>query len=213
VIVGAHYDSVSGTAGANDNASGVAAVLELARLLQGSKLRRPVRFVFFVNEEPPYFQTMEMGSFVYARQLHSDKVAVSAMISVETIGFYSDVPGSQKYPPVLSWFYPSRGNFIGFVGNSESQPLVRRCVRAFRQATQFPSEGVAAPDDWPGVGWSDHWSFWQQRYPAIMVTDTAVFRYPYYHTKLDRFDKVDFQKMSRVVEGLRDVIVSLANEN
>lgn len=118
IIVGAHYDSVAETVGANDNASGVAATMELARLLQGSKLRRTVRFVFFVNEEPPYFQTNDMGSLVYARQLRRDNVPVSAMISVETIGFYSDVSGSQKYPPVLGLFYPSRGNFIGFVGKS-----------------------------------------------------------------------------------------------
>ena len=212
IIVGAHYDSVAETVGANDNASGVAATMELARLLQGSKLRRTVRFVFFVNEEPPYFQTNDMGSLIYARQFRRDNVPVSAMISVETIGFYSDVSGSQKYPPVLGLLYPSRGNFIGFVGNPESRDLVRRSIRRFRESTNFPSEGVAAPADWPGVGWSDHWSFWQERYPAIMITDTAVFRYPYYHTPLDTYDKVDFQKMARVVEGVRRVVESLASE-
>jgi Peptidase family M28 len=176
VVVGAHYDSVAETVGANDNARGVAATIELARLLQGSKLRRTVRFVFFVNEEPPYFQTNDMGSLIYARHLRHDNVPVSAMISLETIGFYSYVSGSQKYPPVLGLFYPSRGDFIGFVGNPESRDLVRRSIRRFRESTSFPSEGVAAPADWPGVGWSDHWSFWQQQYPAIMITDTAVFR-------------------------------------
>jgi Zn-dependent M28 family amino/carboxypeptidase len=212
IVLGAHYDSVAGTVGANDNATGVAAVLELARLLQGSKLRKTIRFVLFVNEEPPYFQTEKMGSLVYARQLHHDGVPVSAMISLETIGFYSDVPGSQKYPPVLGLFYPNRGDFIGFVGNRESRALVRRCVRKFRESTSFPSEGVAAPADWPGVGWSDHWSFWQENYPAIMITDTAPFRYPYYHTQRDTFDKVDFEKMARVVDGVREVVESLANE-
>jgi Zn-dependent M28 family amino/carboxypeptidase len=212
VIVGAHYDSVAGTVGANDNASGVAATLELARMLQGSKLRKTVRFVLFVNEEPPYFQTDNMGSLVYARQLHRDHVQVSAMISLETIGFYSDVSGSQKYPPVLSLFYPSRGDFIGFVGNSESRDLVRKSIRAFRESTSFPSEGVAAPADWPGVGWSDHWSFWQEQYPAIMITDTALFRYPYYHTPLDTSNKIDFKRMARVVDGIRRVVESLADE-
>ncbi len=197
IIVGAHYDSVAETVGANDNASGVAATLELARLLQGSKLRRTVRFVFFVNEEPPYFQTNDMGGLVYARQLRHDNVPVSAMISLETIGFYSDVSGSQKYPPVLSIFDPSRGDFIGFVGNQESRDLVRRSIRRFRESANFPSEGVAAPADWPGVGWSDHWSFWQEQYPAIMITDTAVFRYPFYHTPLDTYEKIDFQRMAR----------------
>jgi hypothetical protein len=147
VVVGAHYDSVAGTVGANDNATGVAGVLELARLLQGSNPRRTIRFVLFVNEEPPYFQTENMGSLVYARRLHQEGVPVAAMISLETIGFYSDTPGSQKYPPVLGAFYPNRGDFIGFVGDSESRELVRRCVRKFREAASFPSEGVAAPAD------------------------------------------------------------------
>jgi hypothetical protein len=212
VIVGAHYDSAAGTVGANDNATGVAAVLELARMLQGHKLQRTVRFVFFANEEPPYFQTSNMGSLVYARQLRQDGLPVSAMISLETIGFYSDAQGSQKYPPVLSSFYPSRGDFIGFVGNTESRDLVRRSIGAFRKSTSFPSEGIAAPGDWPGVGWSDHWSFWQEGYSAIMITDTAVFRYPYYHTPLDTSDKVDFERMARVVEGVRRVIEFLSSE-
>jgi hypothetical protein len=212
VIVGAHYDSVAGTVGANDNSTGVAATLELARLLQGSKLRKTVRFLFFVNEEPPYFQTDNMGSRLYARQLRHEGVPVSAMISLETIGFYSDTPDSQKYPPILGLFYPSRGNFIGFVGNPNSRDLVRRSVRRFRESTSFPSEGVAAPPDWPGVGWSDQWSFWQENYPAIMITDTAVFRYPYYHTGSDTFDKLDFEKAARVVDGVHRIVEMLANE-
>ena len=212
VIVGAHYDSVAGTVGANDNATGVAATLELARLLRASPLRRTVRLVFFVNEEPPYFQTEDMGSRVYARKLRSDGVRLAAMISLETIGFYSDAPGSQKYPPVLNLFYPNRGNFIGFVGNSDSRNLVRRCMRSFRQSTRFPSEGIAAPAQWPGIGWSDQWSFWQENYPGIMITDTAIFRYPYYHTPRDTFDKVDFDKAARVVGGVHKLVETLANE-
>ena len=202
VIVGAHYDSVVGTVGADDNATGVAGVLELARLLQGSKLRRTVRFVLFVNEEPPCFQTDTMGSLVYARQLRRDRIPVSAMISLEMLGFYSDVPGSQKYPPLLGLFYPGRGDFIGFAGNQESRDLVRLSIRRFRESASFPSEGVAAPADWPGVGWSDHWSFWQQQYPAIMITDTAMFRYPYYHTPLDTPNRLDFGRMARVLSGV-----------
>ncbi len=212
IIVGAHYDSVGGTVGANDNASGVAAALELTRLLKGSHFRRTVRFVLFVNEEPRYFQTENMGSLVYARQLRQTGTPVSAMISLETIGFYSEEEGSQKYPALLSFFYPKRGNFIGFVGNSESRDLVRRAIRTFRESASFPSEGVAAPASLPGVGWSDQWSFWQQEYRAIMITDTAVFRYPYYHTPLDTTDKIDFEKMARVVNGIRAVVVSLADE-
>jgi hypothetical protein len=212
IIVGAHYDSVVGTVGADDNATGVAAVLELARDLQGTRLRRTVRLVFFVNEEPPYFQTGHMGSLVYARQLRQAGVPVSAMISLEMLGYYSDVPGSQKYPSGLGWFYPSRGNFIGFVGNTASRDLARRAVREFRRSAKFPSEGLAAPTDWPGVGWSDQWSFWQVGYPAVMITDTALFRYPYYHTAEDTLKEIDFEKMARVVEGIRSVVVDLADE-
>lgn len=184
IVIGAHYDSVVGSPGANDNATGVAGVLELARALRNSTHRKPIRLVFFVNEEPPYFQTDDMGSLVYARKLSNEKASVHAMISIETIGFYSDVPGSQKYPPGLGLFYPDRGNFIAFVGNPDSGDLVRMAVRKFRETTKFPSEGIAASADWPGVGWSDHWSFWQQRFPAVMLTDTAPFRYPHYHTRV-----------------------------
>jgi Zn-dependent M28 family amino/carboxypeptidase len=212
VVVGAHYDSVVGAPGADDNGSGVAAILELARLWQGSSFRRTIRLVLFVNEEPPYFQTENMGSLVYAQQLRSEHVSVKAMISLEMLGYYSDVPGSQKYPALLGLFYPDRGNFIGFVGNPESRVLLRQAVREFRETTKFPSEGLAAPSYWPGVGWSDHWSFWREQYPAIMITDTALFRYPYYHTPWDTSNRVDFEKMARVMGGVRHVIESLATD-
>jgi Zn-dependent M28 family amino/carboxypeptidase len=212
VVVGAHYDSADSSPGADDNGSGAAAILELARLLQGSRPSKTVRLVLFVNEEPPYFQTNEMGSVVYARQLRREHTPVSAMISLEMIGFYSDVPDSQKYPALLGLFYPRRGNFVGFVGNPESGDLLRRAIRTFRESTKFPSEGVVAPASWPGIGWSDQWSFWQEGYPAIMVTDTALFRYPFYHTPGDTTNRIDFEKMTRVVEGVRRVVESLARE-
>lgn len=212
IVVGAHYDSVPGTVGANDNCTGVAAVLELVRRMKADQPRKTIRFALFVNEEPPYFQTDEMGSLVYAKRLKSEGVKVSAMVSLETIGHFSDVPGSQEYPVAIGMFYPSEGNFIGFVGNRGSQELVHRTIRAFRETTSFPSEGIAAPEDWTGVGWSDHWSFWQEGYPAIMVTDTAPFRYKHYHTPQDTADKIDFEKMARVVEGLHKVVEKIANE-
>ena len=212
VILGAHYDSVAGTVGANDNGTGVAAVLEIARAMRQMRFKRTVRFVFFVNEEPPYFQTASMGSRVYAHQLRQDGVPVSAMLSLETIGFYSDEPGSQDYPPVLSLFYPSKGNFIAFVGNTDSGGLVRESVRDFREFTRFPSEGIAAPSHWLGIGWSDQWSFWQEGYPGIMVTDTALFRYHDYHTPSDTVDKVNFDRAARVVEGVGKVAERLANK-
>jgi Zn-dependent M28 family amino/carboxypeptidase len=210
LIVGAHYDTFGGTPGANDNASGVAALLELAQLLKTSKPDHTIRLVFFVNEEPPYFQTEQMGSRVYARQLHDQKVSVSGMISLETIGYYSDEEGSQRYPAGFGILYPYVGNFIAFVGNVGSRPLVRRAVKAFRRSADFPSEGVAAPSGLTGIGWSDHWAFWQQGYKAIMVTDTAPFRYSYYHRPLDTPEKLNYDRMVHVIAGLEKTILKLA---
>lgn len=210
VVVGAHYDSVFGTPGANDNASGVAGLLEIARLLATEELSRTVRFVAFVNEEPPFFLTGDMGSLVYASRSRRRGEDIVAMLSIETIGYYSENPGSQHYPFPFSYFYPSTANFIGFIGNFSSRRLVRRAIGTFREHTRFPSEGLAAPEWVTGVGWSDHWSFWQEGYPAIMVTDTALFRYDYYHTPQDTPDKLDYARTARVVTGLTRVVADLA---
>ena len=210
VIVGAHYDSVVGCPGANDNASGTAAVLALARLFARSAPARALRFTAFTNEEPPHFQTDHMGSRVSARNCRARGENVVAMLSLETIGFYSEAEGSQSYPPPFSLFYPSKGNFIGFVGNVGSGNLVRRAIRTFRERTPFPSEGAALPGFVPGVGWSDQWSFWEEGYPAIMVTDTALFRYPHYHMPTDTPDKIDYPRSARVVHGLREVVAELS---
>jgi len=210
VLVGGHYDSVRGSPGANDNASGTAAVLELARLLGGQSLARTVRLVAFVNEEVPFFQQDSMGSWVYARRARARGESVVAMLSIETMGYYSDVVGSQQYPFPFGLFYPRTAHFIGFVGNLASRSLVHRSMAAFRQHTAFPSEGVAAPGWMTGVGWSDHWAFWQEGYAAVMVTDTALFRYAPYHTPLDTPAQVDYDRMARVVAGLAQVVTTLA---
>ena len=210
VLVGAHYDSVPGSPGANDNGSGVAALLELARLLAGRELARTVRFVAFVNEEAPYFGSPEMGSLVHARAAKVRGDRIRAMLSLETIGYYSDTPGSQHYPFPLNHFYPDTANFIGFVGNLGSRALVRSALGSFRQHTCLPSEGAAVPEGIKGVGWSDHWSFWQAGYPAIMVTDTAFYRYAHYHTDEDTPDKIDYERTARVVAGLMRVVEDLA---
>ncbi len=209
VVVGAHYDSVFGTPGADDNASGVAILLELARTLKESK--HTVRFVAFTNEEPYYFQTKEMGSLVYARRCRAAKDPIVAMLSLETLGYYQDQPGTQKYPFPLGLIYPSRGNFVGFVGNVSSRDLTHRVIRSFRARTQFPSQGAALPSFIPGVGWSDHWSFWKVGYPAVMVTDTAPFRNPHYHRETDKPDTLDYLGMARVTVGLRQVLRELVN--
>lgn len=210
VIVGAHYDSAEGTPGANDNASGVAALLALADKYAQRKPARTLRFVAFVNEEPPFFQTARMGSWVYAKRCRQRNEKIVAMLSLETIGYYSDAPGSQRYPPPFSLLYPSTGNFVGFIGNSASASLVHRVVGTFRQYEPFPSEGGAPPSGLRGVGFSDQWSFWQEGYPGLMVTDTAMFRYSYYHEAEDTPDKIDFERMARVVRGLDKVVGDLA---
>jgi Zn-dependent M28 family amino/carboxypeptidase len=212
VVVGAHYDTWADLPGANDNASGVAAVLELARVFRESKPARTLRFLFFVNEEPPYFQTPDMGSAVYARLCKQRGDRVVAMLSLETIGYYSDKIGSQQYPLSLSLGYPDRANFIAIVGNVASRELVRRVVGAFRCSSRFASEAVAAPESIPGINWSDHWSFSREDYPSVMVTDTALYRYPHYHTAADTPDKLSYDAMARVVSGLKFVIADLAQE-
>jgi Zn-dependent M28 family amino/carboxypeptidase len=210
VIVGAHYDSLGGTVGADDNGSGVAALLALARAFAHRLPARTLRFVAFANEEPPWFRKPEMGSLVYAKRCRERGEDVTAMLSLETMGYFTDQPGTQRYPFPFGLFYPDAGDFIGFVGDRSSRDLVRRAVGTFRRSARFPSEGVAGPAALPGIGWSDQWSFWQEGYPAVMVTDTAPFRYPHYHEKPDTPDKLAYAPMARVVVGLERVIEDLA---
>jgi hypothetical protein len=212
IVIGAHYDTPPRVPGANDNASGVAAVLEISRLLRDKPRARTIRSVAFVNEEPPFFQSPSMGSFVYAKRCHDRGDKIVGMFTPETIGFYSDEPNSQQYPGPLAMLYPNVGNFIAFVGDISSRKLVKDCVRSFRSHTKFPSEGGAAPASIPGIGWSDHWSFWQFGYPALMVTDTAPYRYRHYHTPQDTPEEIDYEKTARVVAGLARVALDLATK-
>ncbi|GIW71619.1 MAG: hypothetical protein KatS3mg102_1161 [Planctomycetota bacterium] len=209
VVVGAHYDSMWDCPGADDNASGVAALLALASALRAAAPARTLRLVAFANEEPPAFQTEAMGSLAYARAARARGERVVAMLSLESLGYYDERPGSQRYPGPLKLLYPDRGDFIAFVGNLGSCALLRRVVRTFRAHARFPSEGAALPGWVPGVGWSDHWSFWQAGYPAIMVTDTALYRNPWYHDEGDTPERLDYERMARVVEGLVAVVREL----
>lgn len=210
LVLGAHYDSVRGCPGANDNGTGIAALLELARRFAGHPRRCTLRFVAFVNEEPPFFQTDLMGSVVYARAARRRGERLIGMLSLETIGYYSDVRNSQKYPIPVKGLYPDTGNFIGFVSNLASAGLLIRARRAFRAHTGFPVQSAALPTLVPGVGWSDQWAFWQSGYRALMVTDTAPFRYPWYHTPYDTPDKVCLRHLAEVVDGLEHVVSVLA---
>lgn len=212
IVVGAHYDSVGNTCpGANDNGTGVAALLEIAARFKSFSPQRTLRFVAFVNEEPPYFGTDSMGSAVHARGCKDRQEKIVGMLSLETLGYYSNEPKSQKYFFPLNWFYPKRGNFIALISNRGSKEFLARVSSSFRSHTDFPSLTLAAISFLPGISWSDQWGFWRDGYPAVMITDTAPFRYPHYHLDTDTFEKVDYERLSRVVNGLEEVIKDLSH--
>lgn len=212
IVVGAHYDSAWLTPGADDNASGVAGLLEIARALKDRPLRRSVRFIAFANEEEPFFGGDEMGSMVAARRSSDRGEQITGMFSLEMIGFYSDQWRSQYYPRPVRRFYPRVGNFIAFVGNLRSREFLHAVVGEFRSAAAFPSEGLAAPE-WlvPDIRRSDNYSYWRHGYPAIMVTDTSNFRNYNYHNAGDLPDTLDYERMARVVSGLAATVAALAN--
>ena len=212
VVIGAHYDTVDPSPGADDNSSGVAGVLAMARRCAHAHPQRTLRFVFFVAEEPPNFKTESMGSYQYAKRCHDRGETIAAMLSIESIGYYDTRPKSQVYPAFLAPFFPSTGDFIAFAGNSGSRKLVRTCIGAFRKHAKFPSEGAAVPEVIEEVGWSDQWAFWQFGWPALMVTDTAPFRNPHYHQLSDTPETVDYERTARVVEGLIGVVNELTGK-
>jgi len=212
VVIGAHYDTTQRSPGADDNASGCAAILALARSFKDKPQPRTIKFVLFPNEELPTGGTSEMGSWIYAKKARAAGDNITAMLSLEMLGYYTDARGSQKYPAPLSYFYPSQGNFVAFVSNYDNRALVKQCVRAFRADAQFPSEGAALPNFIRDVGRSDHWGFWQAGYPALMITDTANFRNPNYHRATDTPDTLDYARAALVVEGLKSVLLALARD-
>lgn len=211
VVVGAHYDSAPGTPGANDNGTGVALLLEMARALEDAPVPRTIRYVAFVNEEPPYYFSENMGSRVHARGARSRGENIVAMISLETIGYYSAARGTQRYPFPFGFFYPHTGDFLTVVGNLRSRALVVNFLRHFMTATDFPVEGAATFEWIPGINWSDHWSFWTEGYPAVMLTDTAPFRYPHYHGAHDLPEQVAAPDFARASHGIIAAVRALAS--
>ena len=211
VVVGAHYDAFRGFPGADDNASGVAGVLELARILGASPPGMRVELVAYSLEEPPHFRTESMGSAVHAASLKAKNARVRAMISLEMIGCFSDERGSQRFPlGLLRLLYPSAGNFIAVVGRIGGGGLVRTVKKAMRGATPLPVRSVNAPGFIPGIDFSDHLAYWNQGYPALMVTDTAFYRNPRYHTADDLPDTLDYRRMALVVDGLAAAVRAIA---
>jgi Zn-dependent M28 family amino/carboxypeptidase len=212
LLIGAHYDSVIGCPGANDNASGVAALLEISRMFQTVEPNLTVRFVAFVNEEPPFFMTPQQGSVAYAKAARRRGDDIRLMASLETIGYYSSEPGSQSYPPLFGFFYPDRGNFIGIVSDFRSRAVTQQLAQAFRRRSDFPLQTASTFRFVPGVSWSDHLSFWRQHYRAVMVTDTAFCRYPHYHAASDTPDKLSYPEFERVTLGLFEAFAQLAHD-
>lgn len=210
VLIGAHYDSVDDSPGADDNASGVASLLALARRMRDAKPARTIRFVAFTNEEPPHFKTGFMGSYRYAQRAKNRDENIVAMLSLESMGYYTTGAKTQQYPPPLDRLYPDTGDFIAFAGNLGSRELVRKCVEIFRARGNFPAEGAALPEVIQEIGWSDQWSFWQFGGKGLMVTDTALFRNPNYHRASDTPETLDYARMARVVDDLQPVIEELA---
>jgi len=212
-IVGAHYDTVSTTPGADDNASGVAGLLELARLLADKPLDRTVQFVAFALEEPPFFRTEQMGSFVYAKNLKEKTIDVKGMICLESIGYFTDDRGSQMFPLAFFRFlYPSTGDFIIFASNLQSKGFLNRLKNSFHKGTSLPAERISTFAIIPGVDFSDHRSFWKFGYDAVMITDTAFYRNPQYHGAGDVPGILDYDRMAEVVIGLRQSVIEVVNE-
>ncbi len=212
IIVGAHYDSVLLSPGADDNASGVATMLEIARNLKDRQMKRTVRFVAFANEEWPFFAREDMGSLVHAEKATDRQEKIVAMLSLEMLGFYSSENNSQGYPRPLNYFYPNTADFVAFISNIASRQLLHQSIREFRVSKTFPSEGLIAPRFLvPDIRRSDNSSFWAKGFPAIMITDTSNYRNPNYHRQQDTVDTLNYDAMTRIVQGLTITIESLAN--
>jgi Zn-dependent M28 family amino/carboxypeptidase len=206
VILGAHYDTVYTTPGADDNASAVAVMLETARLLRDFRPKRTIRFVGFACEEPPYFHTGEMGSQVYARECRARGERVRGMLCLEMVGYYSTKPGSQQIPPgiprAIHWAFPKRGNFLAAVGNPRSLRLLWQFRRGFKRAVRFPLFTIALPESIVEIRLSDNSSFWDQGFPALMLTDTSFLRNPHYHLSSDTPETLDYERMAQVAIGV-----------
>ena len=206
IIVGAHYDTVPGTPGADDNASGVAALLELARLLRSKALNGRIAFAAFSTEEPPYFATPEMGSSVCAKGLKSK---FDGMICLEMLGCYKTQPGSQSYPPLLKYFFRDRADFISLVSDLSSRAFLGRVHAALKPRLDIPLEKASLPSWVRGVDFSDHRSFSARGIPAVMLTDTAFYRNKNYHQPSDRPETLDYRTMASLTESLASALEEL----
>lgn len=203
IIIGAHYDTFGGHAGANDNTSAVAGLLELARVLKEHPPKCNVQIVSYTLEEPPAFGTEKMGSFIHAKRLKEEKIKVKVAIVLDMIGFYSNEPNSQMYPvPLMNLYYPNKANFISVVGNFSNILEVREAKNILKSTSNLPVYSINAPAFISGIDFSDHRNYWKFGYPALMISDTAFYRSNNYHTRHDTPDTLDYEKMAKVIEGV-----------
>jgi hypothetical protein len=212
IVVGAHYDVCGDQPGADDNASGVAGLLEIARQVNEQKpeLKYRIDFVAYALEEPPYFKTDEMGSAVHAKSLAEAGVKLRGMVCLEMIGYYSEQKNSQDYPvAALKAIYPNKGNFISVVGNMGQGSMVKHLKKYMQAGSHIDVQSLTAPASVPGVDFSDHLNYWRYNYPAVMITNTAFFRNPHYHLESDTIETLDFDKMAEVVKGVYWAVVHL----
>ena len=209
VVVGAHYDTYNNP-GADDNASGVAGVIELAERAASAKYARTLKFIAFANEEPPFFMEEGMGSAVYAKAARTAGDDIKAALVLEMTGYFSEEKFSQRYPPLIGPFMPPRGNFMAQISNFSSRGLARRVDAAFRGASRLPLRTVSLPSFVPGVDYSDHSSFWAQGYPAVMFTDTSFYRTPHYHKATDLPDTLNYEYMAAFLDGVKAAVDELA---
>lgn len=212
IVIGAHYDVAGNTPGADDNGSGVAGLLELGRLINelNPELKYRIDLVAYSLEEPPFFRTQEMGSYVHAKSLAEAGVRVRAMLCLESIGYFSDEPGSQGFPAFFfQWFFPDKGNFIVVVGKWGQGELVKDVRMHMAAGSTIPVDYIIAPTFVPGIDLSDHINYWRFSYPAAMITDSAFYRNPHYHEPTDTLQTIDFTRMAEVVKGIYWVVLHL----
>lgn len=211
IVIGAHYDVAGDGPGADDNASGVAVMLELAFLIKERKpqLPYPVELVAYSLEEPPYFRTKFMGSAIHAKSLADAQTPVSVMIALDCVGYYTDTPGSQNFPlPGMTLLYPDKGNFLGVIGKFGQGSTVSRVKRGLLRRARIQIETITAPASLVGVDFSDHMNYWKHDYNAVLLSDTAFYRNHNYHKPTDRPDTLDYEKMVQVAEGLYGLITN-----
>lgn len=213
ILICAHYDTAKDCPGANDNASGIAAMLEIARHFSHTNPGCSLRFVALANEKPPFYGTEKSGSWVYAHRASNNGDEIRVAIILESLGYYSNSNQSQLYPPLMSMFHPAQGNFLAMASNLGSMAAMRRFAKCFKKHSRFRFETMVMQNLLPWVKWSDSSPFWLNSYHAFMISDTAPYRYPFYNSSRDTAEKLDYQCLTFVTDGLKRAVEEYANQN